>query len=109
VIRSNHLLPRGLLLRQRIQRLIERVRNNCAHGLVSRPIRVDIRLPEKVKERLVTILHGRESVIRDITGSPGRLGLAGREEVSNDPGTIRAVGVNPVGADCEGFIICRAF
>jgi len=85
------------------------VRNKCAHGLVPRPIRVDIRLAKQVKERLVTILHGRESVVRDITGSSGRLGLAGREEVSNGPGTVRAAGVDFVGVDCEGFVICRAF
>ena len=56
VTRGNHLLPRGLLLPD------ERVRNDCAYGLVPRPIRVDIHLPKQVKKRPLT-LHGRESII----------------------------------------------
>ena len=57
--RSNYLLP---LLCQRTQHLIERVRDDCVHGLIPRQIRVDIRLPKQVKERPLT-LHGRESII----------------------------------------------
>jgi len=32
-----------------------------------------------------------------------------REEIGNDPGVTRVVGVNSVGVDWEGIIIGRAF
>ena len=41
--------------------------------------------------------------------SSGRLDLAWIEEIGNDHETVRAVGVNSVGVDCEGVVICRAF
>ena len=74
------LLPRGLLGRQRIKRLAERVRNDCAHGLVPRPIRVDIRLPKQTKEPLPTILHRCESIVvyDEIVGEFGS-GWEGRD------------------------------
>ena len=50
-----HLLPRGLL-RQRTQRLVERVRNDCTHGLAPRPFRVDLRLPKQVIAPLYVIV-----------------------------------------------------
>jgi len=51
-----HLLPRGLLLRQRTWRLEERVRNDRTHGLVPRPLRVDLRLPKQVIAPLYVIV-----------------------------------------------------
>ena len=61
--RGNHLLSCSHLLRQRTQRLVEQARNDSAHGLVPRPIRIGICLPKLVKERLLAILHGRESIV----------------------------------------------
>jgi len=90
-----HLLPHGLLLRQRTQRLVERVRNDCTHGLAPRPFRVDLGLPKQVIAPSYVIV--------------GRFDLAGREDIGNDPGVVRVVGVNPVGVDCGGIIIGRAF
>jgi len=78
------------------------------HGLVLHPIRVDIRLPKQVKECLLTLLHSRESMI-GYDGFLGRFDLAGGEEIGNDPGAVRTVGVNSVGAEREGFVIGRAF
>ena len=91
-------LSQGPLLHQRIQRLVERVRDDCAHRLVPRPIR----FPKQVKERLLTILHGRKSIIR-YERIFGEVGLAG----SNDHEIVRAVGVNSVGVDCEGVVVER--
>ena len=42
-------------------------------------------------------------------GSSGRFGLARREEIGNDTGTVRVVGVNSVDVDCEGIVVGRAF
>ena len=42
-----------------------------------------------------------------MTGSSGRFGLAGREEIGSDPGIVRAVEVS-VGVDREGLVIARA-
>ena len=72
--------------------------------MIPRPIRVDIRLPKRVKGRLLTILRHRESIV----GYDGIVEKAGREEIGIDPGTVRAVGVNSVGVDCEGIIVGRA-
>lgn len=44
-----------------------------------------------------------------MTGSSGRLGLAGRDEIGSDPGALRPVGVSSVGVDCEAFVVTRAF
>ena len=44
-----------------------------------------------------------------ITGSSGRLGLAGRDEIGSDPGAVKAEGVKSDGVDCEGIVIARAF
>jgi len=61
-----------------------------------------------VKEHPLT-LHGRESII-------GHNGIVGeirssweREEIYNDPGTVRDVGVDSVGVECEGIVVDRAF
>ena len=44
-----------------------------------------------------------------MTGSSGRLGLAGRDVIGSDPGATKAEGVKSVGVDCEGVVIVRAF
>lgn len=59
----NHLLPRSLLLHQRTQRLILWIRGDCAHELISLPVRVDVHLPGRVGEHLLTLFHGHKSII----------------------------------------------
>ena len=44
-----------------------------------------------------------------MTGSSGRFGLAGREEIGSDPGTVRDVAVDSAGVDCEGVDTTKAF
>ena len=72
--------------------------------MVPRPIR----FPKQVQERLPTIPHGLESIIGygQIFGEVGSNWI---EEIGNDHETVRAVGVNSVGVDCEGVVNCRAF
>ena len=48
------------------------------------------------KWRNFLTLHDRESIMGPLEGGGG-FGLAGREGIGDDPGTIRAVGVNFVG------------
>jgi len=42
-------------------------------------------------------------------GSSGRFCLAGREEIGNNTGTFRVVGVNSINVNCEGIVVGGAF
>lgn len=75
---TTHLLPRGFLLRECVQSLVQRVSDDRAHSLVPRPVRVNSRLAEQMHERLLPFLHRGEPVVRD-HGVVRQIGACGED------------------------------
>ena len=62
---ATHLFPTRLLLRKRIECLIQRVSDDSAHRLVPSPISIHTGFLEEVRERLLALLDREEPVMRD--------------------------------------------